>query len=48
MASKKHKVMISGEGADEMFAGYNNFLENKLNIFEGSYGVYEDQKILHL
>ena len=43
-ASKKHKVIIGGDGADEIFAGYNTFLNQKVNILEGLYGEYKNIK----
>ena len=42
IASKKVSVMLSGEGADEIFAGYDDFLKNEKNPC--SINLYSNQR----
>ena len=37
ISNGKHNVIIGGEGADEIFAGYDTFINKKINILEGNY-----------
>ncbi len=37
LSSSKHNVIIGGEGADEVFAGYDTFKKKEINILEGIY-----------
>ncbi len=37
ISRSKHKVIIGGEGADEVFAGYDTFRDKNISILEGNY-----------